>query len=761
MAVNGKSVRIFTSCSTCNPEVVILSDSTIPSNEESPQALERRIAGLISRMTLEEKLGQLQLVNGNGGWVSDALRKDIVAGRIGGVLNEVDPGTVRELQRLAMDESRLGIPLLVGRDVIHGFETIFPIPLGQAASWNPDLVSRCAAASAEEAAARGINWTFAPMVDIGRDPRWGRVAETLGEDPWLGGLLAAAMVRGFQGERPDDPRCIAACPKHFAGYGASESGRDYNTTSIPEIDLRNIHLPPFQAALDAGAATIMTSFSDVNGVPATANDFLLRRILREEWGFDGLVVSDWESVTQLTVHGLTEDDRGAALAAASAGVDMEMASRSFADHLPSLIAEGRISEQHIDAMVANILRVKFRFGLFEADRHIPPVIDEETRGRTLALARLAARESIVLLKNDNAVLPLSTNAVRSIAVIGPLADDGYEQLGTWVFDGDQSLSRTPLQEIRERAPGDVPIRHARGTETTRSRGTEGFAEAVRAAEESDVAILFVGEEAILTGEAHCRADIRLPGRQEDLIRAVRATGRPLVVVVMAGRPLALEDVVPETDALLYAWHPGSMAGPAIVDLLFGDDAPSARLPVTFPRVTGQIPIYYSQKNTGRPATPESVMHIDRIPVRAPQVSFGLTSFHLDAGATPQFPFGYGLTYTTFAYRDIRVSESDIPLGGSIEISAEVTNTGLREATETVQLYVRDVAGSVTRSVRELKGFRKVRLRPGEMLRVAFTLHTQDLAFHGRDMRLATEPGLFHAWIGGDSEAELRTELRIV
>ncbi len=758
--MNGKFVRIFISCLTCNPEDAILFDSTISSNEESPQALERRIAELISRMTLEEKLGQLQLVNGNGGRVSDALREDVVAGRIGGVLNEVDPGTVSELQRLAMGESRLGIPLLVGRDVIHGFETIFPIPLGQAATWDPDLVSRCAAASAEEATTRGINWTFAPMVDIGRDPRWGRVAETLGEDPWLGGLLAAAMVRGFQGERPDDPRSLAACPKHFAGYGASESGRDYNTTSIPEIDLRNIHLPPFKAALDAGAATIMTSFSDLNGVPATANDFLLRRVLREEWGFDGLVVSDWDSVTQLTVHGLSEDDRGAASEAASAGVDMEMASRSFFEHLPSLVAEGRIGEDRIDAMVANILRVKFRFALFHADRHVLPVLDEETRGRTLALAHLAARKSVVLLKNDYAVLPLSMNTVRSIAVIGPLADDGYEQLGTWVFDGDLSLSRTPLQALRERVPGDVVIRCARGTETTRSRGAEGFAEAVRAAEESDIVFLFVGEEAILTGEAHCRADIRLPGRQEDLVRAVRTTGKPLVLVVMAGRPLALEAVVPETDALLYAWHPGSMAGPAIVDLLLGDAAPSGRLPVTFPRVTGQIPIYYSQKNTGRPATPESVMHIERIPVRAPQVSFGLTSFHLDAGVTPLFPFGFGLSYTTFAYRDIQRSAERFPLGGSIELSAEVTNTGLREATETVQLYVRDVAGSVTRPVRELKGFRKVALRPGETQRIAFTLHTDDLAFHGRDLRLATEPGLFHAWIGGDSDAELRTEFRV-
>lgn len=755
----------------------------------------QRIEDLIGRMTLDEKIGQLRVANAGEGSIPPELRGEIVSGRLGAVLNEVDADTIRELQRLATEESRLGIPLLVGRDVIHGFETVFPIPLGQAASWNPDLLRRCAEVSAEEASARGVNWTFAPMVDIGRDPRWGRVAETLGEDPYLSGVLAAAMVRGFQGDRLSNAGRLASCPKHFAGYGASESGRDYNTTSIPEIDLRNIHLPPFRAALNAGAATIMTSFSDLNGVPATANAFLLKRILREEWNFDGFVVSDWESVSQLSVHGLTDGDREAAFEAANAGVDMEMASRTFADHIPSLLEDSRLTMKQIDDMVANVLRVKLRLGLLDrssgievhgnvkniessgtdtedANTEDADTNDTGTRSsgkapaqdagqlQALELAHIAARQSIVLLKNDDRLLPLSRDTLSSLAIIGPLADDPYEQLGTWIFDGDESRSSTPLQAITDDLGERVTIRYARGTETTRSLGTGGFEEAQKAARASDAVVLFLGEESILSGEAHCRADITLPGRQEELIRSIRSAGRPVILVIMAGRPLALESVINDVDALLFAWHPGAMAGPAIADLLFGAASPSGKLPVTFPRVTGQIPIYYAHKNTGRPATPETVMHINSIPVRAPQISFGLTSFHLDAGAAPLFPFGYGLSYTTFQYGNISATPERITLGECITLRADVTNAGSRRATETVQLYVRDLVGSVTRPVRELKGFQRIALEPGETRTVSFTLHTDDLAFHNRDMELVTEPGRFHAWIGGDSDAELRTEFDV-
>ncbi len=717
-------------------------------------SLEQRVEDLLARMTLEEKIGQAAQLNAAGGWIPDWLRGMVQAGAVGSLLNEVSVETANELQRIAVEESRLGIPLLLGRDVIHGFRTVFPIPLGQAATWNPALVERAARVAALEAAAAGVNWTFAPMLDICRDPRWGRVAEGLGEDPYLASVLGAAMVRGYQGEDLAAPGSIAACAKHFAGYGASESGRDYNTTNIPEIELRGVHFPPFRAALAAGCATVMTSFSDLNGVPASGNAFLLRQVLREEWGFDGFVVSDWESVRQLAVHGLTADDRESAYEAAMAGVDMEMVSRTYADHLASLVHEGRVPLERLDAMVANILRVKFRLGLFENPYADPGRFPPIACAAHLDAARAAALESVVLLANDRGILPLARDHVRRLAVIGPLADEPAEQLGTWVFDGDPGLSRTPLQALRELL-GDEAVTYARALPTTWSRGREGFAEAVEAARQADAAVLFLGEDAILSGEAHCRADIGLPGVQEELVEAVTATGTPVVLVVMAGRPLALERVAGRVAALLYAWHPGTMAGPALADLLFGAASPSGKLPITLPRMTGQIPIYYAHKRTGKPATPESFVHLDALAKDTPQHSVGNTSFHFDAGYTPLFAFGHGLSYTTFAYDEIAVSSPVLRPGGTIEISAVVANTGDREGDEVVQLYVRDPVASVTRPVRELKGFRRVRLAPGERRRVAFTLAPDDLAFHGRDMRLRTEPGEFHAWIGGSSDATLQ------
>lgn len=721
---------------------------------------ESRVRTLLSRMTLDEKIGQLILVNGAGGTVPQHLRDGIAGGGIGAVLNEVHVETVNELQRIAVEESRLGIPLLVGRDVIHGFRTVFPIPLGQAASWNPEIVRACARVAAREAAASGVNWTYAPMLDIGRDPRWGRIAETLGEDPFLSGELGAAMVRGFQGDDLSQPGSIAACAKHFAGYGASEGGRDYNTTNIPENELRNVHLPPFRAAVAAGAASVMTSFSDLNGIPCTANDLLLRTVLREEWGFDGLVVSDWDSVSQLAVHGLTATDAESAYEAARAGLDMEMAGGTYAAHLRDLVTSGRISPERVDAMAANVLRVKFRMGLFETPfrnpSHFPPAGDAEA----LAVAKTAALQSAVLLRNEGGRLPLSREGRPHIACIGPLADDGYEQLGTWIFDGDPGLSRNPLQALREAAGDGAVVRHARGLKTTRDRGREGFAEAVALARDADVAVLFLGEEAILSGEAHCRADIRLPGNQEALLAEIAATGTPVVLVLMAGRPLALQGVVEQVDAVLYVWHPGTMAGLAIADLLFGDAVPSGKLPVTFPRMTGQIPIYYAHKNTGKPATPESVVLIDDIDPRAPQLSVGNTSFYLDAGHTPLYPFGYGLSYSEFRYEDIRVSAAGMGMGETIEISADLINAGDREAEEVVQLYVRDLVGSVTRPVKELKGFQRHRLVPGERRRVTFRLHTDDLAFCNRAMRWVCEPGDFRVWIGGSSTTGLETAFAV-
>jgi beta-glucosidase len=724
-------------------------------------SIEQQVAALLERMTLEEKIGQMAQVNAAGGHVPAHLREAVRAGRIGSVLNEVDVATVNELQRLAVEESRLGIPLLVGRDVIHGFRTVFPIPLGQASSWDPTLVSTGARIAAEEAAAHGVNWTFAPMIDIARDPRWGRVAESLGEDPYLAGVLGAAMVRGFQGDDLAERGSIAACAKHFAGYGASESGRDYNATNIPENELRNVYLPPFKAAVDAGVASLMTSFSDLDGVPATANTFLLRDVLRDEWRSDALVVSDWESIRQLAVHGFTEDDRESAYQAANAGVDMEMASTTYADHLASLVHEGRITAQQVDTAVRNILRVKFRLGLFDDPYTDPDAFAPAANDAHLEAAYEAAVASTVLLKNDDWALPLHVDQLGTIAVIGALADDPYEQLGTWIFDGDASHSRTVLSALRERVGDRAEVAYARGVTTTRSRGHEGFAEAVALAARADVAIMVLGEEAILSGEAHCRADITLPGAQEALLEAVAATGTKVVLVLMTGRPLALESAARHAHAILCPWHPGTMGGAAIADLLLGERAPSGKLPVTFPRVTGQIPIYYAHKHTGKPVTNESYVFIDDIEARAPQVSVGNTSFHLDTAFTPLYPFGHGLSYSHVEYEHLWTSTAVLRMNGSITIGVDVVNVGPRDTTEIVQLYVRDLVGDITRPVRELKAFTRVSLARGERRQVEFTLTPRDLAFYGRAHRLIVEPGRFHAWIGGSSATELRTEFVLV
>ncbi len=722
--------------------------------------IEGRIAALLSRMTLEEKVGQMSQRHAGDGLaarVGDGIR----AGQVGSIINLIGADEFNALQRIAVEESRLGIPLLAGRDVIHGFRHIMPIPLGQAATWNPDIVRRGAHLAATEAAAAGINWTFAPMVDIARDPRWGRVAESLGEDPVLAGRLGAAMVEGFQGDDLSAPGTIAACAKHFAGYGASESGKDYSATNIPENELRNVYLRPFHATVEAGVATLMASFSDLDGIPATANRFLMRDVLRDEWGFDGLVVSDWNSVRQLQDHGLTSNDRESAYEAASAGVDMEMAGDAYLVQLPKLVADGVIDEALLDAAVANILRVKFRLGLFERpyvdSASIPRVPEDDAR----ELLKLAARQSVVLLKNEGGTLPLQRERLSSIAVIGPLADDGYEQLGTWTFDGDTSLAVTGLEGIRQVAGKDVDIRYVRAMETSRSRETKAFDEAVDLASRSDVAVLFLGEESILSGEAHSRADISLPGAQAELVRRIRATGKPVVAVIMAGRPLTLTDIVDDVDAILFAWHPGTMGGLAIAELLFGDASPSGKLPVTFPRMVGQVPIYYSHKNSGRPASRDSMVLIDEIPVRAAQTSLGNTAFHLDAGFEPLFPFGFGLSYTEFGYSNLRLSADEFAIGETLTVRIDVRNRGKMAADEVVQLYVRDLVGNVTRPVRELKDFRRVRLSPGETVTVEFSLDAADLAFYGRDNTLITEPGEFRLWVGGDSRADLGAPFRLV
>ncbi len=729
-------------------------------------AVEARVRDLLARMTLSEKIGQLSQVNAP--WDGEDLPEDfaeaIRRGWIGSVLNAVGVEQVNEMQRIAVEESRLGIPLLVGRDVIHGFRTVFPIPLGQAASWNPELIREGARIAAREAASTGINWTFAPMVDIGRDPRWGRVAECLGEDPLLASRLGAAMVQGFQGDdlRADD--AIVACAKHFAGYGASESGKDYAATNIPERELREVHLPPFRAAVDAGCQTLMASFSDLDGIPATANHFLMTTVLRDEWGFDGFVVSDWDSIHQLAIHGLTGSDRESAYEAAMAGVDMEMASRCYIEHLERLVEEERVPLERIDQMVANVLRVKFRAGAFESPYRdsalFPALGNDEHR----AAAYESAVQSGVLLKNDHGTagptLPLDLDALDRIAVIGPLTDAPGEQLGTWIFDADASISTPPLASLRDACDGRCEIEVVRGLETTRDRRHDAFPAAVAAAQAADVALLFVGEDAILSGEAHCRADISLPGAQEALIEAVAATGTPVVLVIMAGRPLALESVTGFVDAVLYMWHPGCMGGPAIVDLLTGRRNPSGKLPITLPRVTGQIPIYYAHRRTGRPPTPESFVYIDDIPPHAQQLSIGNTSFHLDVWFRPLFSFGHGMSYTDFRYERLRLERDSVEIGQPVRVFVDLVNEGDRPGVEVAQLYLHDQVASVTRPVRELKDFQRVELEPGERRTLEFLLPPEAFAFIGRDMKPRVEPGRFSLWVGRDSDATLRVELEL-
>ena len=744
---------------------ILLASTTMSATIQNPPknnaTVDERVDQLLRKMSLAEKIGQMSQRNVGDDGPPDYMAEALRAGRIGSVINVVDVSVVNELQRIAVEESRLGIPLLVGRDVIHGFKTVMPIPLGQAASWNPDLVARAASIAALEASTAGVNWTFAPMIDIARDARWGRIAESFGEDPFLASALAVASVEGYQGDELSAIGTIAACAKHFAAYGASESGRDYATTNIPENEMRNVYLRPFRAAADAGVATLMTSFSDIDGVPATASEFLLRQVLRDEWGFEGFVVSDWDSVRQLSIHGLTANDRDSAFEAVTAGVNMEMHGDAYSNHLAGLIEDGLVDETLVDAAVAPILRAKFRLGLFDRPYTDPADFPPIASQQALDTARKAALQSVVMLKNDERVLPLATDALDSIAIIGPLADAPYEQLGTWIFDGDANLSVTPLQAIESLVGDDVGIRYVRAMENSRSRASEAFDEAAAAARDSDAVILFLGEESILSGEAHSRADISLPGDQAELVRRIRATGKPVVAVILAGRPLTLTNIVDQVDAILFAWHPGTMGGPAIADLLFGIESPSGKLPASFPRMVGQIPIYYNQKNTGKPPSPDTVVHIDDIDAHAPQLSLGMTAFHLDAGYTPLFAFGHGLSYAAFDYSDIKVSKEAIALGETVTVSAKLRNTGDVAAEEVVQLYVRDLVGNVTRPVKELKGFRRVHLEPGETETVAFELHTDDLAFYGRNNRLMTEAGDFHVWIGGSSETGLRSKFRIV
>ncbi|NGO75533.1 glycosyl hydrolase [Streptomyces sp. YC504] len=716
---------------------------------------EPRIAELLGRMTVDEKLGQLQQLawawdTGPGGGDTAAAEAAARKGLLGSVLNVVGAEASNALQRIAVEESRLGIPLVFGLDVIHGYHTTFPIPLAQAAAFDPAVTAVDAEVSAREARSNGIHWTFSPMMDVTREPRWGRIAESIGEDPYLTSAYAVAKVRGYQGEDLTAPDRIAACAKHFVAYGGAEGGRDYNTVDVSEQRLRNLYLPPFKAAVEAGAATVMAAFNTVSGVPAHANTHALTGILKQEWDFDGVVVSDWTGVQELIAHGVAADEAEAARRSLTAGVDMEMVSTTFVDHGRDLLASGALTEERLDDAVARVLRLKLRLGLFER----PYVEESAALTAPSAEARAAAREAagrcMVLLKNDGDTLPLDAAALRSLAVIGPFADSG-DLLGTWTLPGAPEAVPV-LTGLREALP-DTVISHVEGA-SAEGTDTSGFAAAVAAAEAADAVVLVVGEPPALSGEAAVRGELGLPGVQEQLAEAVAATGTPCVVVLVGGRPLTIGGWAQRVPAVVMAWHPGIEAGPAVADVLTGAVVPGGKLPVTFPRSVGQIPLYYNHERTGRPYDPA-----------APEVKY--VSRYLDLADGPEFCFGHGLSYTTFALGEPRLSREqlaagDLEAGATVEVTVAVRNTGDRTADEVVQLYVQDPAASIAQPVRRLRGFTRVRLAAGEEREVRFTLGAEDLGFWTNDTAgtFVVEPGEIHLHTGTSSRTRSRRTLLI-
>jgi beta-glucosidase len=714
-------------------------------------AAERRIDSLLARMTLEEKIGQLNQTHVD--WDEKAKqyvipperREELRKGLVGSLLNCVGARESREVQRVAVEESRLGIPLLFGLDVIHGFRTIFPIPLAMAASWDTNAVRHASRVAAVEATAAGIHWTFAPMVDIARDPRWGRIAEGFGEDPFLCSAMSAAAVRGFQGDRLRDASSLAACAKHFVAYGGAEGGRDYNTVDISERTLREVYLPSFRAAVDAGAATLMSAFNDLNGVPASSNPFTLTTILRKEWGFRGFVVSDWTAVGELIPHGIAADSAEAGSKALRAGVDMDMVSGIYNAKIPALVRSGRFPVDVVDESVRRVLRVKEALGLFDnpyrncdTSRESRDVLNPES----LASARMLASRSIVLLRNEGNLLPLS-KSLRTLGVIGPLAESRHAPLGPWAGMGRSENVVTVLAGIHAAVAPGTRILYARGCDSTFT-DSSGFAGAFNIARQSEVIVLVLGERNDMSGEAASRSEIGLPGVQRALIERVLAAGKPVVLVLLNGRPLTLAWESGHCPSILETWFPGVQAGNAIADVLFGTVNPSGKLPVTFPRSLGQIPIHYDAKNTGRPFS----------------AADHFTSKYLDAPNTPLFPFGFGLSYTRFAYSNLVLSRSTLRRGDSLTVAVDVRNAGDRPGTEIVQLYLRDVAASVTRPVKQLKGFQRVMVNPGETRRVEFLLGPSSMTFPDAQWQPVIEPGAFKVFVGTSSADVLESEFYV-
>jgi beta-glucosidase len=705
------------------------------------KSIEERVDSVMALMNLDEKVGQL--VQYSGGFSTGTETRElgeskeslVKAGKVGSLLNVTGADVIRKIQQVAVEKSRLKIPLIFGLDVIHGFKTTFPVPLAEASTWDPALVEKSSHWQAIEASSAGIQWTFSPMVDIARDPRWGRIVEGNGEDPYLGSVMAAARVRGFQGKDFSTNENILACVKHFAGYGAAEGGRDYNTVDISERTLREVYLPPFKAAVDAGVGSLMCSFNEIGGVLSSANKILLRNILRDEWKSDALLVSDWNTIGEMIVHGITNNLEEATVLGINSGVDMDMQSNGYHDYLAKLVSSGRVSEKILDESVRRVLRAKFKLGLFDNPYKYCDVEREKKNTQSkeiIEASREEACKSIVLLKNENNVLPLK-KSISKIAVIGPLADSKIDPLGPWSQQRDPSTVVSVVSGIKNKLGDKAEIVYEKGCEVF-GTSQEGFAKAKLAAEISDVVIMVVGESLFMSGEAASRATLDLPGVQEDLIKEIHKVGKPTIVVLMNGRPLTINWIAQNIPAVVEAWYLGIQSGNAIADVLFGDCNPSGKLTVTFPRAVGQVPYYYNHKNTGRPFDPK--IHF--------------TSRYIDVENSPLYPFGYGLSYTKFEYSNLVLSSNKIKNGESVTVGIDIKNSGDVEGEEIVQLYIRDLVGSVTRPVKELKDFAKINLKPGETKHVDFTITPEKLKFYDINMNYVVEPGDFKIFVGKNS-----------
>lgn len=736
--------------------------TTSCSSKSNSDKVQHRIDSLLHEMTLEEKVGQLNFPVGDlfntGPTVRTAesarFDEQIRSGKITGLFNVHGAAYTARLQKIAVEESRLGIPLLFGADVIHGFKTVMPLPLAEAASWDLQAIEQSARVAAIESTAAGINFNFAPMVDISRDPRWGRISEGAGEDPYLGSLIAAARVRGFQGKSLADANSMAACVKHFAAYGAPFGGRDYNTVDMSLLSLHETYLPPYKAAVEAGSATVMTSFNELNGVPATANKYLLQEVLRKQWGFQGMVVSDWQSIGEMLEHGYVADSIQAGKLAIEAGTDMDMMADIYLKKIPDMVRNNQLKVEVLDEAVRRVLKLKMDLGLFD-NPYLYSDVEREKRDirseDNLKSSHDIAKKSIVLLKNGNALLPLKKD-VKKIALIGPLAHNKEDMNGSWSFFGEAQHPVSILDGLQSKVSSTTKITYAQGCNLY-DNSTALFNEAIAAAKQADVVIMALGESAPMNGEGASRSDINLPGVQQALLEAIHQTGKPIVVLLFNGRPLTLQWMDINIPAIVETWTLGSQAGLAVADVVFGDYNPSGKLPVTFPRTVGQIPVFYNHKHTGRAYQGEHEKESlkDRV----------YRSRYRDVPNSPLYPFGYGLSYSTFEYGNLQVSTSKLKKSDSLTVSIDVTNTSSVDGEEVVQLYLRDRVASVTRPVKELKDFQKVLIKAGEKKTLTFTLDINDLSFYNADLQWVAEPGQFEVMVGGNSQETLNTVFELI